>query len=79
MGALKSDKCSKGHPLEGDNLYHRKDGTRECRACSRERQRAYQHRKGAKPRRGPDDDFEFPPRPAGKGYKDRVLVPIEEM
>lgn len=37
MGALKSSKCRKGHSLRGNNLYIRKDGTRECRACSNRR------------------------------------------
>jgi len=40
MGALKSLRCSKGHLLKGRNLYLRKDGTRECRACSLARGRA---------------------------------------
>ncbi len=37
MGALKSPTCSKGHKMEGDNLYLRKDGSRECRQCSLDR------------------------------------------
>lgn len=26
-------RCKRGHPLEGDNLYNRPDGSRQCRAC----------------------------------------------
>ena len=25
--------CQRGHPLSGDNLYRRANGSRECRAC----------------------------------------------
>lgn len=42
MGALKSDRCSKGHAMSGENLYQRKDGQRECRQCSRDRAAAKQ-------------------------------------
>lgn len=42
MGALKSTHCSKGHALIADNLYQRKNGSRECRACSLERAKAFQ-------------------------------------
>lgn len=58
MGALKSDKCHNGHYFTGSNIYERKDGTRECRACSRARAAAAREAKGIKPRRGPDCDFE---------------------
>lgn len=37
MGALKSDRCSKGHALKDPNLYYRKDGQRECLKCKAER------------------------------------------
>lgn len=33
MGALKSAHCSKGHPMKDPNLYYRKDGGRQCKAC----------------------------------------------
>jgi len=33
--------CIYGHPLEGDNLGWRADGKRVCRACNRERARAW--------------------------------------
>ncbi len=29
-------RCPKGHPYEGDNLYVRRNGSRQCRACHRE-------------------------------------------
>lgn len=37
--------CKNGHPLEGDNLRIRPDGSRKCLACHREWQRAYVKRK----------------------------------
>ncbi len=52
MGALKSKTCSKGHPLEGENLYQRKNGTRECRQCSRDRAAAQ-----GKPKKEPVLDY----------------------
>lgn len=39
MGALKSERCSKGHPMVEGNLYHRSDGQRECLTCKRNRNR----------------------------------------
>lgn len=39
MGALQSEKCSKGHPMSDPNLYHRPDGKRECLTCKRLRNR----------------------------------------
>ncbi|MGH3029279.1 MAG: HNH endonuclease signature motif containing protein [Gaiellaceae bacterium] len=33
--------CKRGHPLSGNNLYVRPNGSRHCRACARERTRAY--------------------------------------
>lgn len=41
MGAIKSYKCSRGHILKDGNLYIRSNGTRECRKCSRERNRLW--------------------------------------
>lgn len=41
MGALKSQKCSKGHWLRGKNVYRRANGQRECRACSLKRSAKY--------------------------------------
>lgn len=35
---LIKDYCKRGHPMEEWNLYHRKDGTRECKACMKLRQ-----------------------------------------
>jgi hypothetical protein len=40
VGALKSFKCSKGHRLVEGNLYIRKDGSRECKKCSKARSKA---------------------------------------
>jgi hypothetical protein len=38
----KQTHCRKaGHPLTGQNLYRRKSGKRECRACKRENARAW--------------------------------------
>ena len=37
MGALKSERCSKGHPMVEGNLYLRSDGQRECLTCKRNR------------------------------------------
>lgn len=39
MGALPSERCSKGHTMSEPNLYHRSDGKRECLTCKRERNR----------------------------------------
>lgn len=39
MGALKSDKCSRNHPMVPANLYIRGDGQRECLTCKQERNR----------------------------------------
>ena len=39
MGALPSERCSKGHLMQDPNLYHRRDGKRECLTCKRERNR----------------------------------------
>lgn len=36
--------CPQGHPYEGDNLVVIKNG-RDCRACRRERNRRYDHRR----------------------------------
>ena len=58
MGALKSEKCSKGHPLAGDNLYIRKNGQRECAQCARERAMKQARKRGALPRRPPDADVD---------------------
>lgn len=33
--------CKRGHPLEGDNLFVRKDGRRRCRACERASQKRF--------------------------------------
>lgn len=33
--------CRKGHEYAGDNLYARRDGTRDCRACQKERNAAW--------------------------------------
>jgi hypothetical protein len=44
MGAIKSKKCSAGHRMAGDNLYFRKDGSRECRKCAAARQKARRKR-----------------------------------
>src|SRR5882724_2103615 len=34
MGALKSQRCARGHKMVSKNLYMRANGQRECRACS---------------------------------------------
>lgn len=39
--------CTNGHPYDEANTIIRKDGGRECRACARERNRAYEERKRA--------------------------------
>lgn len=51
MGAIKSATCSKGHPMEGENLYWRKNGARECRACMKERAAAKRRAAGIPERR----------------------------
>jgi hypothetical protein len=33
--------CPQGHPYEGDNLAIDRNGSRRCRACARDRTRAY--------------------------------------
>ena len=39
MGALKSERCSRGHRMVVENLYMRPNGKRECLTCKRERNR----------------------------------------
>lgn len=40
--------CKRGHPLSGDNLYIKPDGSgRNCRACLRSTRSAYQRRRKA--------------------------------
>lgn len=39
--------CKSGHPYTQRNTYIRPDGTRDCRACIRERVRAYKERQRA--------------------------------
>ena len=35
MAGKKKKFCKNGHRLKGRNLYRRKDGSRECRVCSK--------------------------------------------
>lgn len=42
---LRKERCHRGHPMAGDNLYLHETGKRECRACNRERGRAFRHRR----------------------------------
>ena len=37
--AARATVCPNGHPYDGENLYRRPDGRRECRTCSTQRQR----------------------------------------
>lgn len=37
MSGIKSAVCSRGHRLSGKNLYRRRDGGRQCRACALKR------------------------------------------
>lgn len=48
MGALKSDRCSKGHSLKDPNLYYRKDGQRECLKCKAARNKEAEQVRKAK-------------------------------
>jgi hypothetical protein len=38
--AVRTGRCHRGHVLAGENLIARRDGTRDCKACRREAQRA---------------------------------------
>lgn len=42
-GARRTDvtMCPQGHPYQGDNLYLKPNGKRECRTCKREQLRAW--------------------------------------
>lgn len=42
--------CKHGHPLSGDNLYSRADGSRECRTCRSGNARRYHKRCSAESR-----------------------------
>src|SRR6185295_6669322 len=42
-------KCSKGHMLDGQNLYIRSNGSRTCKTCCRDAARRYRARRGIKP------------------------------
>lgn len=37
--------CSRGHPLKGDNVYHRPDGKRGCKTCRRLNMKQYYSKK----------------------------------
>lgn len=50
MGALKSIRCKKGHLLKGQNLYVRRNGTRECRRCSIERSQQWRKQRREMPK-----------------------------
>lgn len=39
--------CKRGHEFTSENTYHHPTGHRFCRACGRERSRAYKQRKAA--------------------------------
>lgn len=38
--------CPKGHPYEGNNIYHMPRGGRQCRQCARDRHAAKKHARG---------------------------------
>lgn len=38
--SYRKDACPRGHPLTGWNIYHRRDGRRECRLCRNNRDRS---------------------------------------
>ena len=38
----RKERCKRGHPLSGDNLYVPANGSRQCRTCCRERSQAYE-------------------------------------
>jgi hypothetical protein len=48
-GRPKQDRCKRGHPLEGENLYVRPNGDRCCRTCRRAEKWAW---KSSRPVRG---------------------------
>ena len=50
-GAPRKTHCARGHELSGANLYKRRNGTRECRQCSRDRARAAEAFKAARKRK----------------------------
>ena len=37
--------CPKGHPYDDENTYHRPDGGRDCKLCTRQRRKIYKARK----------------------------------
>lgn len=43
--AAKATHCPQGHPYSGENLTVKKDGTRRCKTCHRERERTRRQRK----------------------------------
>jgi hypothetical protein len=47
MGAIKSKRCQRGHLMRAPNLYTRKKGQRECKACSKLRYRKARRKKAA--------------------------------
>ena len=46
IGTLNTVKthCKRGHPLDGENLYLRSDGGRQCKACTRMHNAAFRAR-----------------------------------
>lgn len=51
LNGIRREYCMKGlHKMEGDNIYIKKDGRRNCKACKNERSKVYKknRRKSAK-------------------------------
>ncbi len=47
LGNYHSNKthCAKGHEYNKENTYHRKDGSRDCKECNRQRNREFHQRR----------------------------------
>ena len=68
-------KCDKGHPMEGDNIRHRKDGQRACRTCEKDRNRAAREKlRASRPPRPPRA-----PRPEPKPRKPKPTAPVSKL
>jgi hypothetical protein len=52
-------RCKRGHPLSGENLHVRPDGSRSCKACQRLHQALSRKRNGPRPR--PTGEKPIPP------------------
>jgi len=69
MTGIKSEKCARGHLMQPPNLYLRRDGQRQCRAC----QKIYQANM-LKRRKGKERFLAPPVNPTKEGKRKRRKI-----